>query len=370
MTPVPHQNRLQDLANKWLRGDISSIEQQEFNNWFQEGVEFPAEIPESFAASEEEHKEKLWKAIQQKRRQVKVVKIWPRIAAAIAVVMFGAWLYTMFYHGPVHDPETIGYARQIGPGKHTAVLMINGSSVQLSDTKTGVAIHANELTYNDGSSVGVGLKDEMTLSTPRGGTYLLVLSDGTRAWLNADSRISFPKRFSGNKRKILLAGEAYFEVAKDKMHPFVVQTKNQEIQVLGTHFNVNSYTDEESERTTLLEGSVQVSSLKGDYKVVLEPGQQAALTPGSPFRVKDTDAESAIDWKNGDFIFKGENLESAMRKVARWYNVEIVYSQNANKDVSLVGSVSRSRSFLAVLELLERTGSVKLKAEGRKITVL
>jgi ferric-dicitrate binding protein FerR (iron transport regulator) len=242
----------------------------------------------------------------------------------------------------------------------------------------------------------------LTAATPRGGTYQITLPDGTKVWLNAASSLKFPASFGSLKtRSVELTGEGYFEVAKDKAHPFIVATAKQEVQVLGTHFNINAYNDEGSTKTTLLEGSVSVSSLPlysssrgkrsderplghatsrdlsyrrddggGRDDVVLKPNQESVLTNNAQIRVTDVTAEDAVAWKNGDFVFRGEALESVMRKVARWYDVEVVYADDVPRDVVIGGYVSRSRNISVVLERMAKTGRIKFKIEGKKITVM
>ena len=313
------------------------------------------------------------------------VKLWLRITAAAAVLLVvgaGLFFYTSYY-SPRHldnKRDLLNYTNDVAPGKNTATITLsNGRRISLSDAKTGVVVKASGLRYNDGTAVDPsrdlsGTAEMTEVATPRGGTYQITLPDGTKVWLNAASNLSFPSTFQGlGIRKVELSGEAYFEVAKDKKHPFIVLTEKQEVEVLGTHFNINSYADELSTKTTLLEGSVSVRHLddkRNEGKaVILKPGEQANLTTNNRIRVTDADLAEVTAWKNGDFLFKTEDFKTIMRKVARWYNVDIVFDASAPTNLSLGGVVSRNKNISAVLKIMEATGDVHFKIEGRRITV-
>ncbi len=323
------------------------------------------------------------------------VKLWPRIAvaaAAVAAITLGIWLYNIS-NTPRH-PEFISgspnYANDIAPGKNTATLTLaNGKTILLDTNRTSVVVTDSVKTMT-----------MLTASTPRGGTYQVTLPDGTKVWLNADSKISFPSQFTGKERKILLEGEAYFEVAKvlssarqsampsspestmpssrqsaatRDLTPFIVESAGQQVEVLGTHFNINAYSDEQSIQTTLLEGSVSVRHAETERQdgVLLKPNQQSIITSSSAqIQVKEVDVNDVIDWKNGDFILKGETLEAVMRKISRWYKVDVSYAEDAPRNLKLGGYVSRSRNISAVLDLIERTGEVKFKIQGNIVQVV
>jgi transmembrane sensor len=194
------------------------------------------------------------------------------------------------------------------------------------------------------------------------------LPDGTKVWLNAESTLKFPSTFShlNNDRTVEMIGEAYFEVTKDKAHPFIVKSNGQEVKVLGTHFNVKSYVQDGNIKTTLLEGAVQVST-KDQQQVVLKPGQQA-LVKGRKIDVQQADTELAVAWKNHKFMFEKESIRNVMAMVERWYDVDVVYQGELTEDL-FGGSVSRSDDITVVLNTLELTGKVHFKIEGRRILV-
>jgi len=369
-------------------------------------------------------KENIDQKIMSEADQRRQIKLWPRIAvaaAAVAAITLGTWLYVneiASSRKASRNDDLV--ANDIAPGKNTATLTLaDGKVINLSDAKTGVIIEATSFKYSDGSSVlssrgmakdlgptgpgttngrgpskvgmtnGVGMT---SVATPRGGTYQVTLPDGSRVWLNADSKIEFPSQFVGRARKIILSGEAYFEVSHNKLKPFVVQTDKQQVTVLGTHFNINSYADEGSTKTTLLEGSVSVStqpalssssggltssSLRGKRSdeaiskgaaVYLKPNQQSILSNNNRITVNTIDAEASIAWKNNKFVFDETDIRYIMRMIARWYNVEIVYT-DAIPEEKFWGSVSRYENVSEVLKSLEQTGKIKFKIEGRKIIV-
>ncbi|RZL44345.1 MAG: FecR family protein, partial [Pedobacter sp.] len=208
-----------------------------------------------------------------------------------------------------------------------------------------------------------------TIETPKGGQYQINLPDGSLVWLNAASKLTFPTRFIGSERKVNLSGEGYFEITKNKKMPFKVVTALQEVEVLGTHFNINSYTDEANTKTTLVEGSVKVKLLNEQQSSVLKPGEQAVNT-SNKLKIDEVDVEAVIAWKNGYFRFDDEELESIMHKVERWYNVDVVYNNEKMKSEKLGGITTRFSEVGDLLKMLELTGKVKFKIERQKILVL
>ncbi len=323
------------------------------------------------------------------------LQLWPRIriavgiAAAVATIAFGVWFFTYREVASSLAPRNDDWAKNdVAPGRNGATITLgSGEVIALSDTRKGVVIGDGSLTYDDGSEIasqarndgqggnpssGVnpslrGTKQspvEMTASTAKGQTYEFTLSDGTRVWLNADSKISFPSQFSGKERKILMSGEAYFEVAKNKARPFIAIANNQEVEVLGTHFNISSYSNEASIKTTLLEGSVRINK-----KTILKPGEQSAVDKAGSISVAAVDVEKAVAWKNGKFVFRDENIASVMRKLERWYNVEVIY-QGDFSNTSFTGSISRGEHISKILDKISYINKVHFKVSGRRIYVM
>ena len=292
------------------------------------------------------------------------------IAATLAFVTLSATIL-YFYHSTNQHIE--GYAKDIVPGYFGATLTLsNGSTINLNKVSKGkigkdggIAIEKTadgKIDYSLSDSLVRGVNN--TLSTGNGQTYMVNLPDGSRVWLNAASSITYNTGIQyQQERKVRLSGEAYLEVAKDPLHPFIVETINQTVQVLGTHFNICDYPGDLNAVTTLLEGSVKINDV-----TVIKPGQQAGSINKGAVMVKDVAAEEAIAWKNGRFIFSDEPLESIMKKVSRWYNVEIVY-ENVNTKELFYGSMSRYDHISKVLSKLEIAGGIHFKIEGRRILV-
>ncbi len=209
-----------------------------------------------------------------------------------------------------------------------------------------------------------------SIETPKGGEFKIVLPDGSKVWLNASSSLRYPTSFLGSERKVELTGEAYFEVAKNVLKPFKVAGSDQVVEVLGTQFNISSYVDDAAVKTTLLEGSVRVLSNKSSQVKMLKPGEQSNISySANVFSVKQVDVEQAVAWKNGYFLFVDEDLKSIMRKFERWYDVDVEYKGNAD-DLRFGGIVSRSKSLSQALKIVEQTGNLKIKIEGRRVAIM
>ncbi len=320
-----------------------------------------------------------WHYIGEQRSKPKTIRIavWPKIAVAASLVL-GIGLATYFYQS--NDTATLSpqteeiSVKQIVPGGNKATLTLpDGRIIDLAADKSGIMISANSISYADGSHVAQEegkSNDEpqnMTLSTPRGGQYQVLLSDGTKVWLNAESTLKYPNQFTNDQRTIELTGEAYFEVSQDKKRPFVVRVGNEKIEVLGTHFNAMYYPEESVFKTTLFEGSVKVSN--ASRARVLIPGQQLQVVDGMMRLSPNVDLEEAIAWKNGYFKFD-ENLESILTKLSRWYDFEIVYKSKPDATMTFTGKISRNRDIKEILEILEPSVNVHFKIEGRSVTVM
>ncbi|SMC44403.1 FecR family protein [Pedobacter africanus] len=308
------------------------------------------------------------------KSNARTFKLWRYVAgavAAVAVIMMAVWMYSKSQRGS-GSLHILTLVNDIPSGSNKATLTLaNGKTINLSEAKTGVLIKGSMVTYNDGAAIGALADGEVdpagsriqTITTPKGGTYQITLSDGTRVWLNAASSLRYSASiYEQGLRRVSLDGEAYFEVAKDKAHPFVVSSRGQEVKVLGTHFNISSYSDEKSVKTTLLEGSVQVNS------VLLKPDEQSVLE-NNKISVMPVDTEKIVAWKNGKFVFTSESIESIMKKLSRWYNVEVVYKGDFS-DETFTGSISRYDNISRILEKITFTQAVHFKVEGRRVTVM
>ena len=299
---------------------------------------------------------------------------WKKLAVAASLI-FGIGTGSYFLYNKFSPPQTAQtnlVKSDLLPGRNKAILTLaSGKKIILTGTSNGkVATEKNAIVNKSGDGLvtyrandhredkGIAFN---TLVTPKGGQYTLLLSDGTRVMLNAASSITFPVVFAGSERRVKLIGEAYFEVAHNKSKPFHVESKGQDVEVIGTHFNVNSYSDEPATQTTLLEGSVKINNT-----IVLKPGQQASLM-ATGVSVKNVNTDEISAWKNGLFEFSNASIESVMRQLSRWYDVEIIYEGQVPKTV-INGEVYRNMNGDKVLEVLKSL-KIHFRIQGRKIYV-
>ena len=310
---------------------------------------------------------------------------WRVAAASIIIILLSAagWLHLKSSAEQVvkEDDKPVPVMHDIAPGGSKAILTLaDGSQVVLEDANNGDITKQKNVTIsktkngqlvyrtgNDGQMDENKIPAFNTIKTPVGGQYRVVLSDGTKVWLNSGSSIKFPVIFVGNERSVEIEGEAYFEVAKDKKKPFKVLSDDQVVEVLGTHFNVNAYRDEPNIKTTLAEGSVKVSS--DGVSNTIKPGQQVRLSRKShAMNILAVDTEAAISWKDGLFVFNDEDIHSIMRKISRWYGVEVVFQNDINENFG--GVISKFENVSQVLKILEVTETIHFKIEKRRITVM
>ena len=307
-------------------------------------------------------------------------KLWRSVAAAAVILLaLGAGLYLNYSGKKILDFEVNSnvHRNDLLPGSSRAILRLaNGSTILLDTAERGVLaqqagtkivkLDNGQLAYNSPKDE----KYEMlynTVSTPRGGEYHLVLPDSTEVFLNAASSIRFPVDFKGNERKVEITGEVYFEVSKNPSRPFRVTVNDMMIEVLGTHFNVNAYSEEALIRTTLLEGSVAVSNRKAGIN--LKPGQQSVADQQGNLLLKDNiDLDEAVAWKNGKFEFHNAGIEAIMSQIGRWYNVEVAYEGQQTRE-TFSGIVSRRGNVSQVLKIMEMAG-IRFKIEKEKIIVI
>jgi transmembrane sensor len=306
-----------------------------------------------------------------------------RVAAAaslISLIVLGTFLW--FNKGEQKEVAQTGvrkhnYKDEVLPGGNKAVLTLgDGSTIVLDDAQNGMLTQqgatkviklGGKLAYDP---AGTGSTEVVfnTIATPRGGQYQIELPDGSLVWLNAASSIRFPTAFAGKERRVEISGEVYFEVAKNKAMPFIVSVIGAEVQVLGTHFNVMAYKEEHAVKTTLLEGSVRFVS--GNNTSLLKPGQQSQLTKEGEVKVvNDVDIEEVLAWKNGMFYFENADIETVLKQVSRWYDVEVEYQTQRGIKRQFNGEIPRSSKLSDVLKVLELTSNKKFEIEGKKVIV-
>ncbi len=304
---------------------------------------------------------------------------WMRAAAAVLLFIVGASVYHILNKkiDTRSKPVVVNEKRPIVPGGNKAVLTISdGSTIVLDSLQNGTVLQKGSmkiskqgglLIYN--VSVSPNQNEAVvynTLSTPRGGQYQVVLSDGTKVWLNATSSLHFPSAFKGSQRVVGLTGEAYFEVAKNKEKPFLVKVGDMQVKVLGTHFNINAYADEGAIKTSLLEGSVKI--IRAAVSGMLKPGEQAIIkNEEDKVEIRKANLDEVMAWKNGLFQFDDADIVTIMREIGRWYDVEIEYSGKVPQR-QFEGKISRNAQLSDVLRILELS-DVKFLIVGNKIIV-
>lgn len=291
-------------------------------------------------------------------------------AVASVLLLFGL---ALFMNDRVERP--FFEAKPIKPaGNKARITLSNGKEVALKGNDSIIVIQHGDAQYLNGESVAKAIKQDFRLETPKGGIYQLLLEDGTHVWLNAASAISYRADFA-EERVVELEGEAYFQVAKGKNgsailpKPFSVRVGGQLITVLGTSFNVSAYTGDSTIQTTLASGKVRVSALKNkNASIELKPSERAVYQDGI-FQVETVDLDEELDWMNKKFVFNNEPLYSIMRRIARWYDLEVEYKQ-VDRNQRFGGTVSCFEDVVAVLEKLELTKKVHFKLEGRRVVVM
>ncbi len=310
------------------------------------------------------------------QKKTKVRSFWPYAAAACVLLTIGISL-VWTQRNRQNNPEKIAQAmpKDIAPGANRAALTLSdGKTISLDSSKNGnLTSQGNvSITKQDSGLLSYQIinpsllpekEDYNILTVPPGGQFRVQLPDGTKVWLNAASTLKYPTIFHGSKRKVELTGEGYFEVTKDPMFPFEVTAAGVSVLVLGTHFNINAYSNEPELKVTLAEGSVQVNE-----SVTLKPGQQALVNQKAEIKMVAADLDAELAWKNGTFLFKETPLEVVMRQVARWYNTEISYDENISEHFN--ADIPRSVPVSKLLHLLEATGRVHFKIEDKKIIVM
>lgn len=382
------ENRYQELAKKWLDKTITPDEQAEFAAWYNAGQDAPVNIPSSFAENDDILRERILSKIN---RDIKkndnrfkiIVPVWLRVAASLLLFAGCFICYYVHTHPPVKQQT---FANQkphlkndVSPGGNKAILTLaNGTKIDLNNVKNGVLANQGQTVLKkekDGrityEAPGDKAKDSTsiynTITIPKGGQFQIVLGDGSKVWLNSASSITFPTAFSKTERRVTITGEVYFEIAKNKKLPFRVVAGRQTVEVLGTHFNINAYTDESAIKTTLVEGSVKVSA--DSQTAILKPEQQSSIFYNKPGKisVNTVDTDDVLAWTNGNFQFEKAEIPLILREAARWYDVEIKYEGEVPKR-RFSGSISRNVNLSELLKMLKYTG-INFKIEGKTIIV-
>jgi transmembrane sensor len=372
------------LYEKYIAGDCSAEEEQRLFD-YEDNFRLLSTDQTSTENAFTENSANTYKRILAtlSERQTKVFQLHSllKIAAVLALAIGIGFFYQSYIK--ISTPKALkgkstGFAsRPIKPGRNTAQLKLaNGVVVQLDKIEDGV-IAASENTkirkFSTGSieysKAASGVGNAMnTITVPAGGTYKVILPDGTAVWLNSVSSLTYPISFQGKSRNVILTGEAYFEVVKNPKMPFVVAVDEMRVTVLGTHFDVNAYPEHAKIQTTLLEGSVRLN--KASSQVILAPGEQGSVDRrSSDIRMARVNLNKVMGWKNGHFMFQDDNIKDIMQQIARWYDVDIEYRGNV-QNKSFGGIYSKHKDIIELLKGLELTGLVHFKIEGRRIIVM
>lgn len=379
MASTPDENRLSELEAKWLNGTITDEEAKEYADWYNQDQDLPVHVGEDTAASEEAHRRQMLHRINSRRQRPAspVIRLFRAGAAAAALVVLLGGLY-LYHRKDRHPAGEIAQApkpallHDVAPGRTTATLTLsNGKTIVLDPASKGMLGQDNGVKISNADSSltyqGAGAPGPLaynTLSTAKGEQYSVILSDGTKVWLNAASELKFPVKFTGGERRVEVRGEAYFEVARNIAQPFYVSSGNMHLQVLGTSFDINAYADEPAIRTTLLEGAVKIND-----KVGLLPRQQSRIAKDGGIQVvRNVDVDETVAWKNGAFSFNNADITTVMRQLERWYDIEVVYEGNKPTDV-FYGGISRASTLMEVLKILQ-VSKVHFRLEGKKLIVL
>lgn len=371
--------KAKELLVKYKSGNCTDAEKALVEKWLFQYQDNESDLSEEKI---EEIGQEIWRNLPKPPVKVIKVNLWPKIAIAAIILIFLSVGSFFLFNGKNTGHDSVVYKEDVNPGSNKAVLTLaNGKNIVLTGANNGRLVNDGRAVINKGQdgkivyhadniNVDTPAPVYNTLTTPRGGQYLLILADGTKAWLNAASSIKYPTVFTGDERRVEITGEVYFEVAHNAAKPFRVVANGQTVEVLGTHFNVNAYTDEPVIKTTLLEGKVKITH--NEKTVFLIPGQQAQVKnnlTGTGINVlEQVDTDEAVAWKSGLFQFNKASIESILRQVGRWYNVEVSYNNDQRPVKTFTGSISRSSSLSQLLQILSYTGN-RFEIDGKKIIV-
>jgi transmembrane sensor len=369
------------LLEKYKTGTITPEEMELLESWY---LQWHPEKVDISVQELEKAKSEVWNEIGAGGNKKPAFRF--LAAAAIAAVFVIASFLAYFLISEKSTLKKQAFAvrseKDFLPGSNKAILTLsNGKQIILKDALQGKLAEENSIQVSKTAEGGIvyapadrsaNISDKLiynTITTPRGGQYHVVLSDGTRVWLNAASSITYPVAFLGKERNVRITGEAYFEVAHNAKMPFRVASKNQEVTVLGTHFNMSSYTDDLESSTVLLSGSVQVKNPQSGILRTLTPGQGSKILNGKgEIAVEAVNIEQATAWRSGYFIFDNQDIKSIMKVLSRWYDVDVEY-RIGNADERFGGTFSRSKNLSETLKNIEELSRVRFKLNGGKIIV-
>ncbi len=387
-----NRNELDRLAAKLLDGTITSEEQEQLNHWIntqlpKDNSNAPLFKQIDLARKKRDMLKNILMKIEEDDQPVKTKRgqlyRFLKYSAAVAVILFIGFISQQNLFMPkqaeriaIHNIIELEADTVFSGGNSPTLTLGNGQVIQLSEKQAGIIQKNGLLTYTNGESavnlqagLDANVNAMLTLSTGAGGTYQLILPDGSKVWLNAKSTIRFPSKFSAHERKVCITGEAFFEVVKNTNQPFRVNSKDYQVEVLGTSFNMSSYNNDKEDHTTLLEGLVRIKSEPQQAKtaVLLRPGEQASISAERVAK-RAVDVSPFVAWKEGLFYFDGASPQTAMKQLARWYDLDVSFSGNLS-NISFFGMIDRKKSLGSIIRILEKSG-VKFRLQqidGKKV---
>lgn len=381
--------RISRLIARNIVGKLSEAEKQELADWLAES-ERNRNLYERLLSTEN------MLLYQNQRNKIDTSAYWNKVEKVIRphrinpfkyigyATIAATILYALVYFGTLQRPESVNLSIDavqlpaIIPGTTKATLIFaNGEQVNLGNAPNdslevnGVKIMSDKVVVSEKKIAQTAVLEWDKLIVPRGGEHIIILSDGTKVYVNSDSRLEFPTKFIGNTREVRLYGEAYFQVTSSTEHPFIVKTENMDIRVTGTEFNVKAYKEDNLVQTTLVRGKVTVAAGEGKQEIrELVPSQQAEFnTTNNSISVRKIDVNNVIAWKNGQFIFKGNKLEEIMTTLSRWYDFKVIYKNDDIRNMIFAGKLNRLENVNSMLEIIESTDKIQIDVEGKTITL-
>ncbi|SEM72532.1 FecR family protein [bacterium A37T11] len=373
--------KAQELLQKYLNGNCTEDERQLLEQWYQQHQASP--LPVISEADKNRQLKEIYASLPIPTRSI-TRRLWLKIAAAVILLATAGLFIVRYTHKSVAVNQTMLTTADVAPGGNRATLKLaNGQTIDLDNEKTGIQLTNNHVVYTDGTNLRTSSsknsisapEDYQTLTTPRGGQYQLILSDGTKVWLNAASTIKYPAHFNGIDRSVEIDGEVYFAVNSTNplyaRKPFYVKTNGFVVMVMGTEFNISSYLDEKNTCVTLVKGSVKVGTLdRADNLAnlsLLHPGQKSIMHD-QHISIQKANVEQDISWKNGVFTFQNTDIQEVMRQLSRWYNVKVVF-EGPPMHAEINGIIYRDMSLKKVVEVLKHL-DINLYTTGNELVVV
>ena len=372
-----YKDKIGKLTEQEKNELLAWLEESDFNRQIFDELAKGSSLSRSYDEYKNIHREQVWSVIEQqiapRRRRLSLQ--WMGYAASVMILVVAGW----FVFQTSDNGDTIQEGKRVAritPGTQKAILYLdNGEQVVLADNNTVIVEDSlsgkieqvdKTLVYQTESAVKAERLN--VLEIPKGGEFQVTLADGTKVWLNAGTKLTYPIAFVGKERRVRLEGEGYFEVERDENKPFIVEINGMEVKVLGTSFNLRSFAADNRSTATLISGKIEVKT--SSQSVELSPNQQAdLLVRENKLDVREVDAIAYSAWTKGKFVFRRERLEAILDDVSRWYNVTVFYEQSRVKDILFSGIMERYADISQTLEMLEKTGKVNFIIDQKKIIV-